>query len=167
MKVLRGKELSYFKSLIRNNLSTGSNLTLYQRRAVLRIGMLLRDSRVAKRVGSMQQRQATPLQEVRCVFINAPARLSAHINTTFPDSRHTAPPFAERRRGLSLTAPQMRKVVIGMGVFETLKPEKQKALLMLTEMKGILVAGTCVLSSGVVLRLGCQCVRFSNHVLTL
>ncbi len=53
MKVLRGDELQRFKKELQNvTLKARSKLTILPRRAVLRIGMLLRDSEVAKKVHS-------------------------------------------------------------------------------------------------------------------
>ena len=76
MKVLRGEELQQFKIDLQGvSLSAKSNLTLLTRRALLRIGMLLRDSEVAKTVRSYllnveekasdKQRQQAMDEEIR------------------------------------------------------------------------------------------------------
>ena len=49
LKVLTGKELSYIKSLCQIE-SRAKSLTIIPRRAILRIGMLLRDSIIAKQI---------------------------------------------------------------------------------------------------------------------
>ncbi|EPZ47724.1 phage antirepressor KilAC domain-containing protein [Alicyclobacillus acidoterrestris] len=83
MVVLRGEELKRYKTEWQNaTLTARSNLTLLPRRAVLRIGMLLRDSEVAKQVRTYllnveelaapeHKQEAVDMMEVPKTFLEA------------------------------------------------------------------------------------------------